>query len=302
MHLHPPHQHTPFTTMSAKKRKPSPPAMAALRLEAIFHPKFDNEAPDADIRRRMLVKVDAGEGYVEASLKHSGSLVLWSGGRRFYSKNAAGNVFTRVGEIMVMKHFARCYGGRWREEYEKCSNLLEEGQLTCSFELVTSVLGHHGAIPNRDYLILIAVADRSTGGTFYSTNQLVTLAHQFRLPHNDAWTFASGTACEALFRSYDDMWETGTATTVINRLDEIVAENKGECAKLSSLYPHDIFQGEILEGLVIRYVPYRCPVRVCGKRGCSQRQAAQPPGAVGTGRGLEYIVHSGPSSQRTELG
>ena len=47
------------------------------------------------------------------------------------------------------------------------------------------------------------------------------------------------------------------ATTVIHQLDRIVLENEGVgCAKVASLYPHDIFQGEILEGIVVRYVPY----------------------------------------------
>lgn len=248
--------------MSASKKFKAMPSIERLRLEAIFHPKFENETPDSEVRRKMLERVSAGEGYLEVSLKHSGSLLLWSGRQCFYSKNSTNNSFTRVGEIVLMKHFARCYGdGAWREEYGRCSEFVYKNRLTCSFEVVTSILGDHGDIPKRDYLILIAVADRSSGrGRFYSTNELVKFAHRFRLPHNDAWVLSSNEACEKFFRSYDDMRETGMATTVISRLDEIVLEHEGEnCAKVASLCPHDVFQGEILEGLVARYVPHDVP-------------------------------------------
>ncbi len=247
-------------------------------------------------------------GYLEVSLKHSGSLLLWSGGQRFYSKNSTNNKFTKVGELLLMQHFARFYGVdantntptasssstttttattscRWKEEYERCSEYVHKQRLTCSFEVVTSILGHHGDLPKRDYLILIAVADRgwkkkkkkngnsSCGGVarFYSTNELVKFAHQFRLPHNDIWIFSSISSCEALFDAYDGMRETGTATMVVGKLDGIITkendadegEGGGEnynimmpCTKFTSLYPHLMYQGDILEGIVVRYVPY----------------------------------------------
>jgi hypothetical protein len=48
-----------------------------LRLEAIFHPKFENETSEKDVRKEMLSKVGDGEGFLEVTLKHSGSLLLW---------------------------------------------------------------------------------------------------------------------------------------------------------------------------------------------------------------------------------
>lgn len=257
-----------FSQMDGNKRFKamecsSPSSISGLRLEAIFHPKFENERPDEDIRGRMLANVDARRGYLEVSLKHSGSLILWSGRQCFYSKNSTGNAFTKTGEILLMQHFARCFGAtKWREEYHRCSEFIQRRRLTCSFELVTSILGHHGDLPSRDYLILIAVADRShrpSGGAagvgrFYSTRELVKFAHTHRLPHNDVWLFGSAKSCECLFRSYDESRETGTATPVIQSLDQIVSSDASACAKVSSLYPHDAFQGEILEGLVIRYI------------------------------------------------
>jgi len=89
---------------SKKKLKVCPLSIRKLKLEAIFHPKFDNEGPDTEIRTNMLTKVAANEGYIEASLKHSGSLLLWSGGEYFYSKNSTNNVFTKVGMILLRQH------------------------------------------------------------------------------------------------------------------------------------------------------------------------------------------------------
>ena len=63
-----------------------------MKLEAIFHPKFENEKSDQQIRQSMIDKVSNGEGILEVSLKHSGSLLLWSGGKRYYSKNGMDNV------------------------------------------------------------------------------------------------------------------------------------------------------------------------------------------------------------------
>ena len=51
--------------------------LKGLRLEAIFHPKFENESCEKDVRKEMLYKVGRGEGYLEVTLKHSGSLLLW---------------------------------------------------------------------------------------------------------------------------------------------------------------------------------------------------------------------------------
>lgn len=245
----------------------------------------------------MLDKVATHSGYLEVSLKHSGSLLLWSGRQCYFSKNSTDNKFTKVGEVLLMQHFARFYGvnddndttttnstttsssSNWKEAFERCSEYVYNNRLTCSFEVVTSILGHHGDIPKRDYLIFIAVADRgwtngdNNGGyggvgigRFFSTNELVKFAHQFRLPHNDIWIFSSRSSCELLFDAYDELREVGTATTVVVRLDGIITKDSDEgevggemltcTTKFTSLYPHIMYQGDILEGVVIRFVPY----------------------------------------------
>lgn len=247
-----------------------------LRLEAIFHPKFENESSTRTIRQAMLNLVSSQAGYLEASLKHSGSLLLWSGASRFYSKNSTDNMFTKVGEWMVLQHFQRAWVNpgdgdgndhvRWEEKYRECCEYLETHRLTLSFEVVTSILGHHGDIPKRDYLILLAVADRSRSTSqFYNTEQLTELAQKFRLPHNDIWVFNSMQSCQRLFDIYDSSREEGTAGSIIPALDSAVGigidgDETGKAdrdgSKIFSMNPHDVFQGDILEGIVIRYVPY----------------------------------------------
>ena len=242
-----------------------------MKLEAIFHPKFDNERQNNNnnnnnnnnkqqtIRQSMIDKVAKKEGILEVSLKHSGSLLLWSGGSRYYSKNGTFNMYTSVGEVLLRQHFARVWSDNNHDDkspfmivnevkYKECSDYVESNRLTLSFEVVTSFLGHHGDIPNRDFLILIAVADRSTG-TFYSTNEIIQFAQRFRLPHNDIWIFQSNDSASRLFDLYDTSREVGLANYVINRLSQTA-----DGGHIKSLYPHTVFQGEILEGFVIRFV------------------------------------------------
>ena len=228
------------------RKRPYDVTPQGLRLEAIFYPKFENEQPDQQIRSILLEQAPL----LEVSLKHSGSLLLWSGGRRFYSKNSADNVFTLVGELLLKQHLRRAGGPSW----EACSDHIQANRLTLSFEVVTTCLGDHGARPNRDFLILTAVADQ-TMGTFYSTQQVLELARRWSLPHNDIWMIRP----DRFFEWFDSVRETGTASTVLPAL------TKRAQVHVASLYPHDVFQGEILEGLVVRQVlegselPEACP-------------------------------------------
>jgi hypothetical protein len=230
------------------------PSIQSLSLEAIFHPKFENEnSNDQTIRQQMKDRISGDKGYIEVSLKHSGSLLLWSGGQRYYSKNSTENQFTYVGELLLRQHMFRAWHDSTtdskEEMYMKCCEFVQENRLTLAFEVVTAILGHHGDIPQRDFLILTAVADRSTE-QFYSTSQLIHFAQRFRLPHNDTWVFDSASGVEGLFYLYDTTRETGLAD------DTIAALNRVSDLHVSSMYLHTVFQGNILEGIVIRYIPY----------------------------------------------
>lgn len=225
-----------------------------LSLEAIFHPKFENENREQqDIRRQMKERVANQEGHLEVSLKHSGSLLLWSGGQRYYSKNSSCNPFTYVGELLLRQHFYRAWSGEGgastdgEANYQKCSDYVEQHRLTLAFEVVTTVLGHHGDLPKRDFLVLTAVADRS-GERFFSTQQILQFAQQHRLPHNDVWVYSTVKAVNQLFKVYDTKRETGLADDMVASLCQSADSH------VSSMYPHVDFQGNILEGIVIRYV------------------------------------------------
>jgi hypothetical protein len=280
-----------------------------LRLEAIFHPKFDNErnkkgarkkgkgaGSSNDIRNTMLqklgigsasnddgrsVEVGKGTGHLEVSLKHSGSLVLWSGSTRYYSKNSACNEFTRTAEILLRQRFEtvreamasstatgtsididdddnnpHCY-----RSYEECSGFVSQHRYTIAFEVVTAeMLGDHGQIPHLDYVVVTAVADRSSE-RFLSTTEVLEFCHRFRLPHNDVWTFFPPTtttskggtdvlsSAEALFQIYDNsLRETGYTKNTVQALTDI------SDVYIPSPIPHSVFQGSICEGFIVRYV------------------------------------------------
>lgn len=236
-----------------------PDPIQKLRLEAIFHPKFDNEKrSDQTIRKEMMDRVSKQLGYLEVTLKHSGSLVLWSGGQRYYSKNSADNQFTCTAEVLLRQHFERS----WRKEsksspktsinercYEECSRYLQEKRLTLAFEVVTAILGDHGDTPHKDFVMLTAIADRMQE-RFYTTPEVIQLAQKFRLPHNDSWMFTTLKSVNSLFEFYDATRETAMAQETVKALNSL------GCSHVKSMYQHNEFQGEILEGIIIRYIPY----------------------------------------------
>jgi hypothetical protein len=228
-----------------------PQALCKLSVEAMFHPKFDNERQtDQLIRQDIQKRILQNQGYVEVTLKHSGSLVLWSGYDRYYSKNDTANVFTSAAEILLRQHFYRAWEKDIAEtRYQECSQFLQDCRWTLAFEVVTAVLGDHGDIPNRDFVLLTAIADRSQE-RFLSTLELLQVAQRFRLPSNDTWVYASPESVNGLFQLYDTSRETGMAQ------DTVAALTASGNVYVPSMYPHDVFQGDILEGFIIRYIPY----------------------------------------------
>jgi hypothetical protein len=258
-------------------------AICRLRLQAIFYPKFDNENSEQKVRHHMLDRARRNLCYVEASVKHSGSLVLWSGSHHYYSKNSLRNPFSLAGHVLLKQHFLRMAAatlmpmtmssdpeqassvqtqanhqqlvlGRAQQLYEACSEYVVQNRLTLSFEVMTSgssrVWGDHGQRPLQDYLVLTSIADRRTEA-FYSTSQLLDVAHQFYLPHNDYVVFVGAPAALALFEWYDATAQsTGTARKVMASLEKMATVH------VPGMYPHASYQGEIMEGLVVRSVPF----------------------------------------------
>jgi hypothetical protein len=240
-----------------------------MELDAIFYPKFDNEQSDQAIRSQMLARMpskakkDNGHNnhaensppqrdhFLELTVKHSGSLILWNG-TTFYSKNSTGNVFSLAAEVLLRQHFSRVWGedenGPSEVMYQKCVAYLQEHRLALAFECVTSFLGHHGDLPKQDYMVLTAVADLK-GERFYTTNALVELAQQWRLPHNDVFVLTSSEACDTFFDGYDAQFrEVGHTGNTLQFLQETADVH------IPSLYSHVECQGDIMEGLVVRSV------------------------------------------------
>lgn len=106
---------------------------------------------------------------------------------------------------------------------------------------------------------MLSVADRNSQ-QFYTSHQLIELAQRFRLPHNDYWIFRTQSSCGKLFQFYDDIREIGTADTVIKGLDQLMEcttdSGTARARRIVSMYPHSECQGNILEGLVVRFVEY----------------------------------------------
>ena len=251
-------------------------------------------------------------GYIEVSIKHSGSLVLWSGDTRYYSKNSTHNVFTDTCELLLRQHFYQyCLSTMphqsqsppksWdntfmletvrtkaKDLYNTCSEYIVQHRLTLSFEVVTSVLGDHGARPIHDYILLTAIADRNritphhhhdmNHHMFYTTIEIIEFAQKFHLPHNDYWIYNNAVSIQQLFHLYDTSRETGVTSTILPALTKAAMYNHhhvdttttsvdrnhtdiSECDYyIQSMYPHDVYQGEILEGIVIRYVQHQAPL------------------------------------------
>ena len=120
------------------------------------------------------------------------------------------------------------------------------------------MLGDHGQVPNIDYVVVTAVADRANERVL-STAEVLEFCHRFRLPHNDVWTFFpppanTGTgkglsSAERLFQIYDDsLRESGYTANTVQGLTEIAD------VYIPSPIPHSVFQGSICEGFIVRYV------------------------------------------------
>ena len=284
-----------------------PDVITSMELEAIFYPKFENESQSSAkdgsrcIRSEILHALEEQQNIdedddnedslgiaLEVSLKHSGSLVLWSGSDRYYAKNSMDNLFTLTGELLLRKHFERVYSKEEEKEfssdnfivndsgegenssdssesgnkrkysqvssaldkaafsgvckgdtmYGACSDEVEERGYCLSFECVTSVLGQHGDVPLRDFLILTAIADMKRE-TFLSTAEVIAFAQKWRLPHNDVWIFPRKISAESVFLFYDNNREIATASHAVKKLNEIVDDHKSfGCCCIKSMYPH----------------------------------------------------------------
>ncbi|XP_031100261.1 tRNA ligase 1 isoform X1 [Ipomoea triloba] len=222
------------------------------QVRATFYPKFENEKSDQEIRTRMIEMVTRGLATVEVSLKHSGSLFMYSGHEGgAYAKNSFGNIYTAVGVFVLGRMFQEAWGPHASRKQEEFNEYLEKNHMCLSMELVTAVLGDHGQRPREDYVVVTAVAELGNGKPkFYSTPDIIAFCRKWRLPTNHVWLFSTRKSVTSFFAAFDALREEGTATSVCKALDEVAD------ISVPGSKDHIKVQGDILEGLVARVV--RC--------------------------------------------
>ncbi|XP_019448701.1 PREDICTED: uncharacterized protein LOC109351630 isoform X6 [Lupinus angustifolius] len=122
------------------------------QIRATFYPKFENEKSDQETRTRMIEVVSKGLATLEVSLKHSGSLFMYSGHEGgAYAKNSFGNIYTAVGVFVLGRMFREAWGIEASKKQAEFNDFLEKNHMCISMELVTAVLGDHGQRPREDY-------------------------------------------------------------------------------------------------------------------------------------------------------
>ncbi|GLJ26185.1 hypothetical protein SUGI_0502400 [Cryptomeria japonica] len=225
-------------------------AFARSQIQATFYPKFENEKSDQEIRMKMIEKVSQGNGTLEVSLKHSGSLFMYAGHEGgAYAKNSYGNIYTAVGIFVLGRMFQESWGAQAATKQKEFNDFLQKNHMCISMELVTAVLGDHGQRPLQDYVVVTAVTELGAGKPrFYSTPDIISFCRKWRLPTNSIWLFSTKKSVASFFAAYDALCEEGTATSVCKALDEIAD------ISVPATKDHVKVQGEILEGLVARIV------------------------------------------------
>ncbi|XP_040991726.1 tRNA ligase 1 [Juglans microcarpa x Juglans regia] len=220
------------------------------QIRATFYPKFENEKSDQEIRTRMTEMVSKGLATLEVSLKHSGSLFMYSGHEGgAYAKNSFGNIYTAVGVFVLGRMLREAWGTQAAKKQAEFNDFLERNHMCVSMELVTAVLGDHGQRPQEDYVVVTAVTELGNGKPkFFSTPEIIAFCRKWRLPTNHVWLFTTRKSVTSFFAVYDALCEEGTATSVCKTLDEVAD------VSVPGSKDHIKVQGEILEGLVARIV------------------------------------------------
>ena len=153
------------------------------RLFAHFLPKFDNEGAESRLAHHPDAQAHAN--CLAVTKKHSGHLVMCP---PFYSKNGSGNSYSRIGELLLRRHFAAVWPEAPGAFDEWWAHAAAHG-LCYSFEcVVPRVLGDHGATPHAAYMVLTTVSHTASAG-FLSPAEVLRLGALWRLPLNEAWFF-----------------------------------------------------------------------------------------------------------------
>jgi len=218
-----------------------------------FLPKFDNQ--NADKRLGWLLHgaeakeetksadIDGASGILCVSKKHSGSLVM---APPFYSKNGTGNIFSRVGCVVLYEYFQTVWPNEGTAKFQEWWEDAEKRGICYSFECVTPrVLGDHGATPRCAYMVLTCAAV-TREERFMSPSELLQIATQWRLPLNEVWLIPGNKAHEVEKELHKHRWDMQDrdASAI---LDKHLAPGQEPQCFLS----HAETQGQVLEGFVM---------------------------------------------------
>jgi hypothetical protein len=225
-------------------RAPAPQAPAP-RFFAHFLPKFENQG---DTRLLGPLVDEQPSAFLCVAKKHSGSLVMCP---PFFSKNDAGNKFSRMGALVLRSHFEAVWQSspadtRAGETAFAAWWADSEAQGLCySFELVVPrVLGEHGATPRGAYAVLTAVSSTSEG-RILSPLEVVALATRWKLPLNQAWYVPAGEAATVEAVLCEARW-----TLLDSGVQPLIAA-LAPSAREHGFLRHGDVQGEVLEGFVL---------------------------------------------------
>ena len=221
-----------------------------------FLPKFDNlksTEPDP-------VSLMTSEDILLVTKKHSGSLILlhavllnnadpvngWA--LVINSKNGTNNEFSIAAEHYIRAQFRGVFGEQWNVMFTDFVAFLGLHSFTFCFEFVTSFLGDHGEKPNMPYAVLTTVSqfcEAKQESRFASLPEMVELASRFRLILNEMWVISAKDSVRVSGELHAMRW-TGEDDEFTTYLD-----SECEC-KVHSMLPHNIGQGQLLEGLVVQ--------------------------------------------------
>ena len=228
------------------------------RLFAHFLPKFDNEGTESRLAHHPDAQAHAN--CLAVSKKHSGHLVMCP---PFYSKNGSGNSYSRIGELLLRRHFAAVWPEAPGAFDEWWAHAAAHGLCYCFECVVPRVLGDHGATPHAAYMVLTTVSHTASAG-FLSPAEVLRLGALWRLPLNEAWfvPWEAAAAVEdalhaARWTLRDSDVEALLASTLGGAAQAGAAQSGAEAAPPLATAVHQHFlrhgetQGEVLEGFVL---------------------------------------------------
>jgi hypothetical protein len=256
------------------------------RYFAHFLPKFDNLSEE----RLVGPLVDADpSAFLVVSKKHSGSLVM---APPFFSKNGCGNVYSRMGAVVLREHFRAVWGAvdaddvasaaeRGEAQFQAWWADSEARGLCYSFEIVVPrLLGDHGATPAGAFAILTAVAS-TREERLLSPLEMIRLATKWRLPLDEAWYVPAGEAAAVEHRLRDARWvlrDEGVA--------EIMRSARGALSQ--GFLPHGVVQGPVLEGFVLMALSVQAPTAPATAAAAAAAASGASPRARGE-QSLDYL-------------